>query len=506
MSKREEWLKKDGGTFPGKTYVENLLKPVFNYQRDYLFPAMFQVHRAHVLMLCDQGILSKEETARILDAVERVATCDPAILQFDPRFEDLFFMMEARLTEEVGPDLAGNMHIARSRNDMGVTMYRLVLREQLLELLDVVIDFRESFLEVSGEHLETVMPAYTHTQPAQPTTLGHYLLAVHDVLARDTERIWAAFRTVNQSPMGAAAITTTGFDICRDSVREYLGFECIVENSYDAIAGADYLLEAAAAIMVLMTNVGRWIQDLLLFCTREFDAVKVADPYVQISSIMPQKRNPVSVEHSRSIASSATADAQAVFAMVHNTPFGDIVDTEDDLQPHLYRAIDKAMRVLKLMNAVVSTLEVNRERLMRRARKGYITITELADAMVREKGVSFRIAHRIAGLVAKKAYQRHLELDEVSPALIEEAAREVMGSGITFTEEELKKICDPARFIAVRKCTGGPSPGEAARMLRDRRKKLSADRTNLQRCQNRIRSAQDRMKERIRQLTETLSS
>ncbi|MDN4593299.1 argininosuccinate lyase [Polycladomyces subterraneus] len=506
MSKREEWLKKDGATFPGKTYVECLLKPVFNYQRDYLFSAMFQVHRAHVLMLCDRGILSKEEAARILDAIERVAALDPAVLRYDPRYEDLFFMMEARLTEEVGPDLAGNMHIARSRNDMGVTMYRLVLREQLLELLDVVMDLRESLLEVIGEHLETVMPAYTHTQPAQPTTLGHYLLAIQDVLGRDTKRVWAAFHTVNQSPMGAAAITTSGFDICRDSVRKYLGFEGIVENSYDAIAGADYLLEVAAAMMVLMTNVGRWIQDLLLFCTREFDAVKVADPYVQISSIMPQKRNPVSVEHSRSIASSAIADAQAVFAMVHNTPFGDIVDTEDDLQPHLYRSIDKALRVLKLMNAVVSTLEVNRERLMRRAREDYITITELADAMVRKKRTSFRIAHRIAGLVVKKAYQRRLELDEVSPELIEEASREVMGNGVPFTEEELKKIWDPNYFIAVRKCLGGPSPGEAARMLRDRRKKLSADRTELQQYKNRIRSAQDRMKERIQQLTATLSS
>jgi argininosuccinate lyase len=506
MSKREEWLKKDGATFPGNTYVECLLKPVFNYQRDHLFSAMFQVHRAHVLMLCDRGILSTEESARILDAVERVAACDPAVLRYDSHFEDLFFMMEARLTEELGPDLAGNMHIARSRNDMGVTMYRLVLRDQLLELLDVLTDLRESLLEVSGEHLETVMPAYTHTQPAQPTTLGHYLLAIQDVLARDTERVWAAFHTVNQSPMGAAAITTTGFDICRDSVRKYLGFEGIVENSYDAIAGADYLLEAAAAIMMLMTNMGRWIQDLLLFCTREFEAVKVADPYVQISSIMPQKRNPVSVEHSRSIASSATADAQAVFTMVHNTPFGDIVDTEDDLQPHLYRAIDKSLRVLKLMNAVVSTLEVNRERLMKRAREGYITITELADAMVREKMVSFRFAHRIAGLVVKKACQRHLKLDEVSPELIEEASREVMGSEITFTEEELKKVCDPVHFITVRKCPGGPSPGEAARMLRDRREKLSDDRTELQRYKNRIQSAQDSMKERIRQLTATLSS
>jgi argininosuccinate lyase len=185
------------------------------------------------------------------------------------------------------------MHIARSRNDMGVAMYRLVLRERLLELIGKVLTLREVLLKVCEEHLDTVMPAYTHTQPAQPTTLGHYLLAIHDVTERDTGRLWSAYHIVNRSPLGAAAITTTGFDICRDAVKVSLGFSGTVENSYDAIAGADYLLETATAIIILMTNMG-WIQDFLLFCTREFDAFRIADPYVQISSIMPQKRNPVS--------------------------------------------------------------------------------------------------------------------------------------------------------------------------------------------------------------------
>ncbi|MFD1427569.1 argininosuccinate lyase [Kroppenstedtia sanguinis] len=498
MGTREEIQQRDGTVFPGKTYVDCLLKPVFNDQRDYLFKAQFQIHRAHVLMLCDQGILSAQEAGEILRGVEILAGMDPSHLHYDPRYEDLFFMVEGLLGEEIGEEAAGNMHIARSRNDMGVAMYRLVLREQLLEVIWRVQRLREALLEVGGEHLETVMPAYTHTQPAQPTTLGHYLLAVHDVTERDTRRLWSAYQTVNRSPLGAAALTTTGFKISRESVQAFLGFEELVENSYDAIAGADDLLETATALILLMTDAGRWIQELLQFCTQEFNFLQVADPYVQISSIMPQKRNPVSVEHSRSLASSAIADAQAVCTMIHNTPFGDIVDTEDDLQPHLYRAIDKSNRVLKLMTAVISTMEVNQEEMRRRAGEGWITVTELADTWVREGGLPFRRAHQIAFQVAHRAIreQRH----RIEPEWLREAVEERIGKKIPFPEEKWAEICDPRYFIEVRQCRGGPHPRETRRMLKNRQERLDADRQEWERRREVLRGAEDHLQARVQQL------
>lgn len=176
-------------------------------------------------------------------------------------------------------------------------MYRLVLREHLLQLLGSAYQLSEALLEQADEHKETYMTGYTHTQPAQPTTLGHYLLAVYDVLQRDINRLWAAYKTVNKSSLGAAALTTTGFPICRERTRELLGFEGIIENSYDSIAGADYLLETSSALMTCMVNTGRWIQDFLQHVTREFGTFQVADPYVQVSSIMPQRgtRFPLSI-------------------------------------------------------------------------------------------------------------------------------------------------------------------------------------------------------------------
>lgn len=356
---------------------------------------------------------------------------------------------------------------------MGIAMYRLVLREHLLRLLGNAYQLSEALLEQAEEHKETYMTGYTHTQPAQPTTLGHYLLAVYDVLQRDINRLWAAYKTVNKSSLGAAALTTTGFPICRDRTRELLGFEGIIENSYDSIAGADYLLETSSALMTCMVNTGRWIQDFLQHVTREFGTFQVADPYVQVSSIMPQKRNPVSIEHSRSIASSAYGEAYAAMNMVHNTPFGDIVDTEDDLQPHLYRAFNNANRVLKLMYAVIATLKVNKDHAKEMAKKSCITITELADTLARDYSIPFRKAHSIASYISKQTVKEQKELCDWKVEDVNEVIRGYVP--VSLSEEEWKKIISPEYFVQIRSLQGGPNPDEVSRMIKDRNETLTGD-------------------------------
>ena len=473
MSKIEEFISNEGIAFPGKTYVEELLMPVFNDQRDFLFNVMFDIHRAHVVMLEEQGIIKREEAKVMLEGINKVAQTDISSIFYQPQFEDLFFMMEAKIGEEIGTELAGKIHIARSRNDMGVAMYRLVLREYFLEFLGNGYQLSEALLLQAEQHKETYLTGYTHTQPAQPTTLGHYLLAIYDVLQRDIKRLWSAYETVNQSPLGAAALTTTGFPISRNRTCELLGFDKVIENSYDSIAGADYLLETSTALMTCMVNTGRWIQDFLLHVSREFGTFLVADPYVQVSSIMPQKRNPVSIEHSRSIASSAVGDALAAINMIHNTPFGDIVDTEDDLQPHLYRAFNNASRVFKLMYAVIITIKVNGEHTKKMAKKSCITITELADTLARDYDISFRKAHSIASYISKQTIKEQKELydwniDEINKIISEYA-------NVKLSEEEWKKIISPEYFVEIRSIQGGPCPQEVERMIGVRKEKLERD-------------------------------
>jgi argininosuccinate lyase len=490
MINLEDFIKNEGSSFPGKTYVEELLMPVFNDQRDYLFHVMFDIHRAHVIMLSEQDIISQDEAKKMLDGINRVAETEVAGVCYQPQFEDLFFMMEAKIGEEIGDELAGKIHIGRSRNDMGVAMYRLVLREHLLHLLRTSNQLSEVLLAQAEQHTETYMTGYTHTQPAQPTTLGHYFLAIYDVLQRDIKRLQAAYTTVNQSPLGAAALTTTGFPISRERTRELLGFDQIIENSYDSIGGADYLLETATALMTCMVNTGRWIQDFLQHVTREFGTFLVADPYVQVSSIMPQKRNPVSIEHSRSIASSAYGDALAAINMVHNTPFGDIVDTEDDLQPHLYRAFNNANRVLKLMYAVIATLKVNKDHAKEMSKKSSITITELADTLSRDYQIPFRKAHSIASFISKKTIQERKELYDWNVEEINKMIQEY--TNISLTDEEWKKIISPEYFIKIRNIQGGPNPDEVSRMIQIRNKTLSLQKEELA---NNVQSLNQKRKE-----------
>ncbi|WP_226037439.1 argininosuccinate lyase [Aquibacillus saliphilus] len=462
---KEHFQALEGVEFPGKTYVDELLKPVFDDQKEHLFEAMFKIHRAHTTMLTEQGILTHEEGTKILEGVSQVEGLDKSELHYSAEYEDFFFLVESKIGDRIGAELAGKMHIAKSRNDMGEAMYRIVIREYILKAIANAEQLNEAILCQAEQHVESIMPAHTHTQPAQPTTFGHYLVAIYDNLARDIERLKQAYRTVNQSPMGAAAITTTGFPINRERMVELLEFDGLVENSYDAIGAGDYLIEAAQSLISLMTNMGRWLQEFLRMASKEVGLIKVSDAYVQISSIMPQKRNPVSIEHSRAIASSAAAEGMAVVHMIHNTPYGDINDTEDDLQPHLFEGYKKAIRVLRIMHAVILTMDFNKGRAYQQARENMITITELADVLARDYGVSFRKAHGKASIIAKRTDAESKELYEIPVTTVNQWLGDVK-----LENEDWQAITDPKLFVERRKITGGPNPDVVRGMIKKRNK------------------------------------
>lgn len=278
---KNEFEATDGVEFPGEVYVEELLKPIFNDQKEYLFEAMFKINKAHTTMLTEQGILTNEEYNKIFEGLNLVEGLDRSELLYTEEFEDLFFLVESKIGDHIGDELAGKMHIAKSRNDMGEAMYRIVLRNYLEQTIDNAEKLNQVILYQAEQHVESIMPAHTHTQPAQPTTFGHYLVAIYDNLSRDIERLKQAYKTVNQSPMGAAAITTTGFPINRERMVELLEFDGLIENSYDAIGTGDYLIEAAQELISLMTNMGRWIQEFLRMSSKEVGLLQVSNAYVQ---------------------------------------------------------------------------------------------------------------------------------------------------------------------------------------------------------------------------------
>jgi argininosuccinate lyase len=406
----------------------------------------------------------------------------------------LFFYLERLIVEAAGDSAAGRLHTARSHNDIDMTMYRMRQREMILGLLEATGRLRLVFLDLAQRHREDVFAAHTHTQPAQPTTIAHYLLAVVEQLERDATRLRAAFGTTNLNPLGACAITGTGFPIDRARTTALLGFDGTSGNTYGSIATVDYLLESVSAASVLLAGLGRVVQDLLLWCTAEFGYLRLADGFVQRSSIMPQKRNPVALEHARAIGSKAVGQASAILLTVHNTPFGDIVDTEDDLQPLVFEMFKDAIRAVRLVAAAMGSASFDVARMRERVGKGWITVTELADTLTREHGMPFRASHSIASRLVTEAVRSPGEPIEV---LLARISYELHGTSVCYSSEQLAEILSPEHFIRVRTTPGGPAPEQTTLAIDASRARLAADRKWFDSTMERLRAAEEELKRAV---------
>jgi argininosuccinate lyase len=450
--------------FPAPIYAETVLAPNFLESQRYFLVPLMELHAAHALMLHRQRILQKEEVLAILEGLAGFDLEKIRQATYDGTVEDLFFYLERELAQAIGEETAGRLHLARSRNDIDVTLYRMRLRNEVLSLAEKIAELRQSLLDLAKRHLQTVMPAHTHTQPAQPTTLAHYLSAAIEFLTRDMRRLRTAFSAVNQNPLGACAITTTGFPIDRHRTAQLLGFEGLVENSYYAIGGIDYLLEAIGAVATSMVSLGKLTQDLLFWATQEVAFLTLNDGFVQGSSIMPQKRNPVALEHARILLSKGFAQAQAVMTSVHNTPFGDINDVEDDLQPLVRSTFEDAGRGVRLLSAAIGAIELDVDGLRQKAQGSFLTMTELADTLTREERLSFKMAHRLVAETARRLGRPDASPEEIVDTLLP-LAEELLGRALTSSRPRLIEALCPLHFVSVRDRIGGPAPTQVADFL-----------------------------------------
>ncbi len=478
-------------------YVTNVLNENFEDAKQLLLSPLMAINYAHLVMLTEQGIVSSADARALRASLDGISLERVREVLYDGTYEDLFFYIERLVKTACDEDVAGRLHTARSRNDIDMTMYRISQREFIAMLASATLDLRDALIGLADKHKFTVYAAHTHTQPAQPSTMAHYLLAVIEQLERDTTRLAAAYDSTNRNPLGACAITGTGFPIDRHRTSELLGFNGPTCNTYGSIATVDYLLESVSATSVLMVGLGRVIQDLLLWCTMEFGYLRLSDGFVQGSSIMPQKRNPVALEHARAIGSKAVGQAQAITTAVHNTPFGDIVDTEDDLQPLVASMFRDAIRMVKLVAAAMRLADFDVARLASRAGEGGTTLTELADTLVRDHGLAFRCAHGIAALLLKA---RTEDPGVALPGALAQASLAILGRSLDYTEEQLQQVMSPAHFVNVRTTHGGPAPKETARAIAESCRVLAADRDAWKGRRDHLTGAETMLRARVQQL------
>jgi argininosuccinate lyase len=433
-------------------------------QDERLFAADVAVDRAHVVMLAEQGILDAGEAAEILDALAAVESAGHGALDGG---EDVHAAIETAVIERVGP-VGGKMHTARSRNDEVATCIRYRLRADLLDVTEAVVAAREALLDVARAEAETLAPGYTHLQPAQPTTVGHWLAACEGALARDTGRLLDGYDRANRSPLGAAAFAGTPFDVDRERTAELLGFSGLVENSMDAASARDFLLEATGALATLGTHLSGLAEDLVIFANRGF--VDLDDDYASTSSIMPQKKNPDTLELVRAVAGDAAGDLQATLTSLKGLPRAYNRDLQR-VHPHAFDAADAVLDAVEVAAGAVSTAEWNEAALAETAGEGFATATGVADLLAMA-GVPFRTAHE---LVARAA-ERGSDYDAVAAA-----AEAVLDAPLAdyVDPADVRAALDPTESVAMRDSRGGPAPDAMADSLERAANRVATDREAL---------------------------
>jgi argininosuccinate lyase len=489
--------------FPAPVYRDTVLVPLFEGVKQHHWRQQMRINRASAIMLAAQGLLSRAEAAALLTTLEVIeATIDVAALTYTGEHEDFFFLVQSELERRLGVETAGKLHTGRSRNDIDHTVFKMALKERLGILLAELLATIAALLDTADANRATLVVAYTHGQPAQPTTYGHYLGAVVELLLRDVERLRQASRYPDLCSMGAAAITTSGFPLDRAAMADLLGFAEVQENAYGCIAANDYVTSVYGALRLLFVHLGRFVQDLNAWTGFETGHLWVPDGYVQVSSIMPQKRNPVAVEHLRLLCSLAAGRAGATIETLHNTPFTDVNDAEGEVQVAGYAAFEAGGRALRLLAGFIRAARVDEPRVRRHIDESCITATELADSLVRAEGISFRQGHAVVARLVEGMLARGERFATVPYSAFAEAFQAVVGRTPRLSEADLRQYTTPEHFIAVRTLPGGPAPAPLAASLARYRAELDAAHAWLDGYRARLDGVDRRLADRARALVE----
>lgn len=412
---------------------------------------------AHVLMTSRQRVIPEDEGRRIagglLGLLDRASEGRYAL---DKAKEDVHLNVESTLIEELGMEVGGKLHTARSRNDQVVTDSRLYVRGQLLEVADEAARLAGVLLDKADAAADAIILGYTHSQAAQPVSFGFWLSGHASALTRDVRRLLHAFETANENPLGACALAGTSFPIDRALTTRLLGFDRTLLHALDATSARDFLAEAAAALAILATNLSRMAEEIVVWSSFEYRLVEVADQFATGSSIMPQKKNPVVAELARARAGTVVGSLVELLMVVKGVTLGYSCDLQQD-KPPVWRALDTTRATVSILRAQAETLRLNAGRAEASCWESFATATELANYLVREAGKPFRQAYAITGELVKELGRRGKTLADLA------AASAWLGeAGVPMTEERLAEIVDPRRVLARQNSEGGTAP-EAVR-------------------------------------------
>jgi argininosuccinate lyase len=426
------------------------------------------INQAHVIMLDEEKIIEHEEASKLINALEEIKS---ELELKTPFIEDVHTLIEEDVIKKIDHEAAGNLHIAKSRNDQVSTAIRMELRKELIELMFSILNIQKSMLELAKKHLNTLIIGYTHLQPAQPTTFAHYIISIVDSLMRDLERFYQSYSRINQCPMGACALATTSFKINRNRVAELLGFDKVLENSLDAVTSRDFVLETLSNLAIMAMNVCRLIEDLILWSSYEFGLIDIPEEFSSTSSIMPQKKNPDMLEIARARMSSLIGKFVSTITILKGLPSSYNLDFQE-ITPFLWNSIETSLDCFHMLSILLPKLRINQESIIKKIDGSLITATELANVLTRKYKIPFRKSHKIVGALAKKLLEKNLEISKVSPELLNEIINEELKKPLKIDYEDIKNALDPKKFIESHDSLGGPSPSIVEAAIANRSMKI----------------------------------
>lgn len=421
---------------------------------------------AHCRMLLKMGILNPEEAQLILDGLREIGDeLEKGEFNYNMSYEDIHMNIEKRLLEKIGP-VGGKLHTARSRNDQVALDMHLYVRKEIKEVLQLVASLQEAILELGQKYPDLIIPGYTHLQRAQPVLFSHHILAYFWMLQRDRERFLDAYRRADLMPLGAGALSGTGFRIDREEVARDLGFEYLYENSMDAVSDRDFVVEFLSCSALLMMHLSRFSEELILWSSQEFSFVELGDAFTTGSSMMPQKKNPDVPELVRAKTGRVYGNLMAMLTVLKGLPLTYNKDMQEDKEL-LFDTVDTVKDVLSIYADLLKSMDIKKEKIEASIGNDFSTATELADYLS-QKGIPFREAHRVVGQLVRYCLDRGKLLMDLS-------IEELKGFHHLLGSEEARSRLSPHRAVQAKSCRGGTAPEAVKRQLLLAREALSAN-------------------------------
>ncbi len=410
--------------------------------------------RAHAAMLSRQGVITSADAQAIQDGLSRIEQeIADGTFPFRDAYEDIHMNVEARLTELIGP-AAGRLHTARSRNDQVAVDFRMWVRDGCDHAVSRIEALQRALLDKAAVHAATLMPGFTHLQPAQPVTFGHHLMAYVEMFARDAGRFRDARRRMNECPLGAAALAGSPFPIDRDFTAAELGFDRPTANSLDSVSDRDFALEYLSAASICAVHLSRLAEEIVFWVTPQIGFAKLSDAFTTGSSIMPQKRNPDAAELVRAKIGRIFGGLTSLTLVMKGLPLAYAKDTQED-KPPVFEANDALDLSLAAMAGMIADLEPDIERMALAAGSGFSTATDLADWLVRELDLPFRQAHRATGAAVKRAEALGVDLAQLPLEELQSIEPRI--------DDGVYSVLSPAASVASRTSFGGVAPDQVRR-------------------------------------------